>query len=165
MLSALLIRMRNAAMVASVPFMGTELAFAQVPLPPIERAPPGIERNKPDPRLKCVCSERTESISFSGITVDAELSANPDGRSVVGAQTTIFEVTRSPAHPRGTRLKVSHPTLPDPCGVSFNYGVRYDVVARANGDALETDYCLIPQPAPETRGGDRRDDVGREGGA
>ncbi len=136
-------------MIASVASIGAASEFAQVPEPPIERASPGSERNKPDPRLKCVCSAQSETISFSGIAIDAEFSASPDGRSIVGAQTTIFEVTRSPAHSRGARLKVAHPTLPAPCGVSFNYGARYDVVARTSGDALETDYCLIPQPAPE----------------
>lgn len=137
-----------AAALAWGPAFSARVEAQTFPDLPIDRSPPGQVLPKPDARLQCKCSETTGAISFSGIAVDAEFSASPDGRSVVGRQKTIFEVTRSPSHPRGARLKVSHPTPPAPCGVSFNYGARYDLTVRQAGDELETDYCLVPQPAP-----------------
>ena len=107
------------------------------------RTPP-----KPDRYLRCRCAAPTADVlTFTGAVADAELRLGADGRSVAEIQTTVFTIVDSDDIGED-RVRVSHPTTPEKCGVAFDYGKRYEIRAvREDGD-LRTDYCLLGKPSP-----------------
>lgn len=102
-----------------------------------------------DPYLLCVCPEidRTKIVRFSGYVTDAQLTLGPDGKSVLDRQATIFESVKS-ASDIGDRVKLWHNIKPEKCGLSFDYGKRYEIVAIRIDDKVETDACLMGKVRP-----------------
>lgn len=103
-----------------------------------------------DPYALCSCANADKSslVKFTGIASDAQMLLGADGRSAEARQATIFRVLKGAGGDVPNPAKVWHVTDPAKCGVSFDYGKRYDVVAakKANGE-LETSYCVMPKPA------------------
>jgi hypothetical protein len=60
-------------------------------------------------------------------------------------QATVFRVVKGAGADTPELTKVFHLTNPAKCGVRFDYGKRYVIVAakKASGE-LETSYCLMP---------------------
>lgn len=102
-----------------------------------------------DPYALCSCAnaEKGATVAFTGIASDAQVILGEDGRSAEARQATIFRVLRGKSADVPDLAKVWHVTNPAKCGVKFDYGKRYDVVAlkKANGE-LETSYCVMPRP-------------------
>lgn len=120
-------------------------AFAAAQVSPADlAAPPPLYPERPA-RPACACSEETPAnvTTIEGLVVDAEVTLGVDGRSVNDRQATIFEVARA-VNPDG-RVKIWHSTIDAQCGVTFEYGRKYKIVARqAKNETLETDACLTP---------------------
>ena len=94
----------------------------------------------------CVKKEEGERVEFTGVASDAQLVLGADGRSAEARQATIFRVLKGADD--SETAKVWHVTDPAKCGVKFDYGKRYDVVALKKADgALETSYCVMPRAA------------------
>ncbi|MEZ5919790.1 MAG: hypothetical protein R3C60_00410 [Parvularculaceae bacterium] len=102
-----------------------------------------------DPYLLCVCPDidRTKIVRFSGYVSDAQLTIAPDGKSVLDRQATIFESVKS-ASDLGDRVKLWHNIKPEKCGLSFDYGKRYEIVATKIDDRVETNACLMGKVRP-----------------
>lgn len=100
-----------------------------------------------DPYLLCTCPDVSgaEQVTFTGYASDAELTLGDDGRSALPRQATIFRVLKGPKDLK-TPVKIYHLTKPEKCGLSFDYGKRYDIVAVKKGDDLETNWCLMGKP-------------------
>jgi len=100
-----------------------------------------------DPYALCSCANKTEGerVTFIGVVTDAELTLGADRRSAQPRQATIFRVLKGAGEKVSDPAKVWHVTDPSKCGVTFDYGKRYEVVAIENekGD-LETSYCVMP---------------------
>lgn len=114
---------------------------------------PASEDLKPtyqiDPYALCSCVKKIEGdkVEFTGIASDAQMLLGEDGRSAVARQATIFRVLKSPSADIGETAKVWHVTAPEKCGVKFDYGKRYDVIAVKKPDGeLETSYCVMSPP-------------------
>ncbi len=77
------------------------------------------------------------------------MTLGPDGRTPEARQATIFRVMKGKSADVPDPAKVWHVTNPAKCGVKFDYGKRYTVVAvkKQNGD-LETSHCVMPK-SPE----------------
>lgn len=105
-----------------------------------------------DPYALCSCASADKSnlVSFTAIASDAEVALAEDGRSAKPRQATIFKVVKGAGDDVPERAKVFHLTDPAKCGVRFDYGKRYEIVAakKENGE-LETSYCLMPKPAAD----------------
>lgn len=101
-----------------------------------------------DPYALCSCAgvDKSQLISFTGIASDAQMTLKADGRSAEPRQATIFRVLNGANADLPDPAKVWHVTDPAKCGVRFDYGKRYDIVAqrKENGD-LETSYCVMPK--------------------
>ena len=101
-----------------------------------------------DPYALCSCARAEEGtrVEFTGVASDAQMTLGADGRSAEPRQATIFKVLRGKSADVSDPAKVWHVTDPAKCGVKFDYGKRYDVVAlkKPNGD-LETSYCVMPR--------------------
>ncbi len=78
--------------------------------------------------------------------VDAEVTLSADGLSPADRQATIFNVTSSSTDIEG-RTRIWHATKPSQCGVTFDYGKKYSVVARETAEGFETDACLMRSKA------------------
>lgn len=102
-----------------------------------------------DPYALCSCANADKSniVSFTGYAADAEVILGEDGRSAESRQATIFRVTKGRSADVPELAKVWHVTNPAKCGVKFDYGKRYEIIAskKENGE-LETSYCLMPKP-------------------
>ena len=106
----------------------------------------GWRRTPKDPYARCVCETARNAtlVRFRGSAQDAIVTVGPDGRKPEDRQATLFSLIR-PVAGLSSPVKVFHSTAPAKCGVSFDYGKIYDVVAVKSGDALETSYCLMPK--------------------
>ncbi|MCA8887326.1 MAG: hypothetical protein KDA46_00725 [Parvularculaceae bacterium] len=103
---------------------------------------------RPDPYAKCVCEDADAAsvMSFVGIVSDAQVLLGEDGRSPAARQATIFRVVKTVKGEVSNPARVWHMTAPEECGVTFDYGKRYDVRVIAVEDGLETSWCLKPSP-------------------
>ncbi len=111
---------------------------------------PGFSPNRTiDPYALCSCKnvDTSSTIAFTGIASDAVMTLAPDGRSAEARQATVFRVLKGVSADVPETVKVYHLTNPEKCGVKFDYGKRYAVVAikKANGE-LETSWCVMPKP-------------------
>jgi hypothetical protein len=104
---------------------------------------------KINPYALCSCAnaDRSNLVAFTGVANDAQMTLGPDGRTAIARQATIFRVLKGKSENVPDPAKVFHVTDPAKCGVKFDYGKRYDVVAvkKPNGE-LETSYCVMPKP-------------------
>ncbi|MEZ5896404.1 MAG: hypothetical protein R3C40_02485 [Parvularculaceae bacterium] len=125
-----------------IPFLAQAGSLPGVDAPEIKQPP------KPDPYAKCVCEEGDAAtvMSFVGIVSDAQVLLGDDGRSPADRQATIFKVVKTIKGEVSNPAKVWHMTAPEKCGVTFDYGKRYDVAVIAVEDGLETSWCLKPAP-------------------
>lgn len=110
----------------------------------ITSAPPILEGKAP----ACICedSKPGPTHQLTGIVLDTELTLAADGLSVNDRRATVFDV--APVTIAGKQLfgrtRVWHGGSPQSCGVSFEYGKRYDIpVRKTEKGRLETDQCLI----------------------
>ncbi len=97
-----------------------------------------------DPYALCSCAAAAdrETVTFTGYATDAEVTLAEDGRSTEARQATIFRVTKGRSGDIPERTRLFHMTDPAKCGVKFDYGKRYDIVAVKRKDgALETSWC------------------------
>ena len=95
---------------------------------------------------KCICPARREypDVTFTGYVIDAEMRLGSDKRSVEERMATIFDVKESNNSDVMGRTRLWHNVSDDQCGVSFDYGRKYDIAARWSDDGdLETDRCLM----------------------
>jgi hypothetical protein len=103
-----------------------------------------------DPYARCTCPaiDKDNLVSFTGIASDAQMTLGDDGRSAEARQATIFRVQKGMGADVPELVKVWHVTNPAKCGVKFDYGKRYTIVAEKNSNGeLETSYCVMPKPA------------------
>jgi len=101
-----------------------------------------------DPYALCSCSKEPEGelVSFTGVVSDAQMTLGDDGRIAKARQATIFRVLKGAGESIPDPAKVWHVTNPAKCGVTFDYGKRYDVTAvRKSSGELETNYCVMPR--------------------
>ncbi len=116
----------------------------------LQSSPSGEFRSprKLNPYSLCSCEAVDEEslVSFIGIASDAEVTLGEDGLSAAPRQATIFRVLRSASDDIPDPAKVWHATDPAKCGVKFDYGKRYDVVAVKKDNVLETNWCVMPKP-------------------
>lgn len=120
-------------------------AFAAAQISPADLAapPPLYPERRPRPACACPAEAPANLTAIEGLVVDAEVTLGADGRSVNDRQATIFEVA-SGINPGG-RVKIWHSTIEAQCGVTFEYGRKYKIVARQDDEGLlETDACLTP---------------------
>lgn len=103
-----------------------------------------------DPYALCTCPpvDKESLVSFTGVASDAQMILGEDGRSAEPRQATIFRVLKGKSADVPDPAKVWHVANPAKCGVKFDYGKRYAIVAekKSNGE-LETSYCVMPKPA------------------
>jgi hypothetical protein len=127
-----------------IAFTAAFVLLQSVSEPPQLRTPP-----KGDPYAKCVCEEVDPAslVSFTGIVSDAQVLLGEDGRSPAEKQATIFRVVKTLKGDVSSPAKIWHLTAPEKCGVTFDYGKRYTVVAMQSGDTLETSWCIAPKPS------------------
>ena len=110
--------------------------------------PPEVrEAPKADPHLRCRCSDEPEEglISVTGVVKDARLTLAPGGKSVIDRQETIFQLIRASEDGLDAEVAIAHPIKPENCGVMFDYGRQYTVMARTVDGELETDWCIDPR--------------------
>lgn len=103
-----------------------------------------------DPYARCTCPaiDKETLVSFTGIASDAQMTVGEDGRSAEARQATIFRVLKGKSADVPELAKVWHVTNPAKCGVKFDYGKRYTIIAKKNSNGeLETSYCVMPKPA------------------
>jgi hypothetical protein len=103
-----------------------------------------------DPYALCTCPaiDKENLVTFTGIASDAEMILGEDGRSAEPRQATIFRVLKGKGADVPDPVKVWHVTNPAKCGVEFDYGKRYAIVAEKNSNGeLETSYCVMPKAA------------------
>lgn len=101
---------------------------------------------RPTPRENiCDCSRTAPppDIIFSGVAIDAELRANASGRGAEPRQATIFRVINTMEGSVENPAKVWHITDTVRCGLRFDYGRVYLVLARKAESGIETDACLM----------------------
>lgn len=112
----------------------------------LQAAPGGWSPPAKDPYRRCVCEATGEAevVRFRGAAVDAIVAVGPDGRTPQDRQATLFTLMR-PVKGLAAPVKVWHLKNPHKCGVTFDYGKLYDVVAVKSGEELETSYCLMPK--------------------
>jgi hypothetical protein len=103
---------------------------------------------KIDPYALCSCKAVDEAslVRFTGYAADAELTLSEDTLKANDRQATIFRVVKGVSEDVAEMTKVYHRTNPSKCGVSFDYGKRYDVVAVKKDGVLETDWCVLGKP-------------------
>lgn len=100
-----------------------------------------------DPYLLCVCkAAEGDPVRFLGIASDAQLTLGADGLSAEDRQATIFTVMRVKTGDVKSPAKVFHSTNPAKCGISFDYGKRYEIVGVLKDGAIETDWCQMGKP-------------------
>lgn len=107
-----------------------------------------------DPYALCSCKpfDETATVAFTGIASDAEMTLGSDGRSAEARQATIFRVLKGAGADVPELAKVYHLTDPAKCGVKFDYGKRYSVVAIKKADgSLETNWCVLGKPREEKK--------------
>jgi hypothetical protein len=111
----------------------------------VNTADPYIEPPKVRTAPACTCSGReTPDVTFSGYVIDAKVILGVDRRSVEDRMATIFDVKYSDDSKIHDRTPVWHNVSEEFCGITFDYGKKYQVHARwgDNGE-LETDQCLM----------------------
>ena len=83
-------------------------------------------------------------MTFSGYVIDAKVTLGADRRSIEDRMATIFDVKYSDDSTISGRTPVWHDVSAENCGITFDYGKKYSVMARwgENGE-LETDRCLM----------------------
>lgn len=103
-------------------------------------APPTIRK---PPACTCTGKERPD-VTFSGYVIDAKVTLGADRRSIEDRMATIFDVKYSDDSTISGRTPVWHDVSAENCGITFDYGKKYSVMARwgENGE-LETDRCLM----------------------
>ena len=103
-------------------------------------APPTIRKA---PSCTCTGKEKPD-VTFNGYVIDAEVILGADQRSVEDRMATIFDVKYSDDSTISGRTRLWHDVSEENCGVTFDYGKKYSVMARwgENGE-LETDSCLM----------------------
>lgn len=103
---------------------------------------------KVDPYALCSCAAVDENsiVRFTGTASDAEMTLGPDGLSANARQATIFRVVKGESDATPNPAKVWHVTNPAKCGISFDYGKRYEVIAVKKDGALETNWCVMGKP-------------------
>jgi hypothetical protein len=103
---------------------------------------------KIDPYAFCSCNVVDEAllVRFTGYASEAELTLSEDPLRTNDRQATIFRVVRGMSDDVAAKTKVYHRTNPAKCGVSFDYGKRYDVAAVKKDGVLETDWCVMGKP-------------------
>jgi len=109
--------------------------------------PPGIRNRAP---LTCECSAEREPglIVIEGLVIDAEVRLSEDGLSAHERQATIFNIAKSNNHKLSGRTHIWHQTNENKCGVTFDYGKKYQISVRTTEEGqLETSSCLIAQTA------------------
>lgn len=101
-----------------------------------------------DPYALCSCKAADEKsvVRFTGYANDAELTLNEDGQQANARQATIFRVTKGRSDVVAALTKVFHLTDPAKCGVSFDYGRRYEIIAVKKDGVLETNWCVMGKP-------------------
>lgn len=101
-----------------------------------------------DPYALCSCKAADEAslVRFTGYASDAELTLSDDPLKANDRQATIFRVVRGMSDDVAEMTKVYHRVNPAKCGVSFDYGKRYDVAAVKKDGVLETDWCVMGKP-------------------
>ena len=101
-----------------------------------------------DPYALCSCKAADEKslVRFTGYANDAEMTLSEDGLKANARQATVFRVTKGLSDDVAATTKVYHLTDPAKCGVSFDYGKRYDVVAIRKDGVLETNWCVMGKP-------------------
>lgn len=116
----------------------------------LQGTPPGDFRptRTIDPYALCICKAVDEAsvVRFTGYASDAELTLSDDPLKANDRQATIFRVVRGLSEDVAEVTKVYHRANPAKCGVSFDYGKRYDVAAVKKEGVLETDWCLMGKP-------------------
>lgn len=116
----------------------------------LQTTPPGDFRptRKIDPYALCSCKAADASaiVKFTGYASDAEMTLSEDPQKPNARQATIFRVTKGRGDDVAEMTKVFHVVDPAKCGISFDYGKRYEVVAVRKDGALETDWCLMGKP-------------------
>jgi hypothetical protein len=116
----------------------------------LQATPPGDFRptKKTDFYARCVCqaADPANVVRFTGYASDAEMTLSDDPEKTNARQATIFRVAKGRSDDVAEMTKIYHVTNPAKCGVSFDYGKRYDVVAVKKDGALETDWCLMGKP-------------------
>jgi hypothetical protein len=98
-----------------------------------------------DASQSCVCPARSiADVTFTGYVIDAKVILGADRRSVEDRMATIFDVKYSDDSKIHDRTPVWHNVSEEFCGITFDYGKKYQVHARwgDNGE-LETDQCLM----------------------
>lgn len=102
-------------------------------------APPKLHG---EPTCSCSGNERPD-VTFTGYVIDAKVILGADRRSVEERMATIFDVKYSDDSKVRDRTPVWHNVSEEFCGITFDYGKKYEVHARwgENGE-LETDQCL-----------------------
>ena len=120
------------------------LAILLQPAPETETTPSSARKTPSVRYSECRCPDRDDSalIILEGLVVDAEVTLSADGLSPADRQATIFNISRSSASVSG-RTKIWHSTKEKQCGVNFDYGKKYEVVARRLEQGFETDACLM----------------------
>jgi hypothetical protein len=128
------------------------MALAAIAMAMMAQGEPGGEfrPRAVDPYARCRCEavDAAATVRFTGIVSDAELTAGEDGRTANPRQATIFRIVKSGAGGLAERVKVWHRTDPAQCGIRFDYGKRYDIVAVTKDGEFETDWCVMGKPRP-----------------
>lgn len=132
-----------------VAFLAALLVQTETPPPAAPSPPPLLPEKDPYAECRCPASAEEAATSFVGVAKDARLRLGPDGRSVLPRQATVFSVISADDSSIrvGADVSVWHVTAPADCGVTFDYGRRYEIRARKADDGLETDWCLDPRRA------------------
>ena len=115
----------------------------EIPGPPTELPVMPDENN--DLYAKCRCeaegAEKADA-EFTGLVTDAQTFLAEDGKSIADRQATVLRVLDGLDE---KTVKVFHSTMPDNCGLTFDYGKRYEVSVRSVDGNYETNYCIDPR--------------------
>ncbi len=103
---------------------------------------------KIDPYALCSCKpvDEKSTVRFTGYASDAEITLSDDPQKANPRQATIFRVSKGLSADVADMTKVWHVTDPAKCGIRFDYGKRYDIIAVKKSGALETDWCVMGKP-------------------
>ena len=99
----------------------------------------------------CFCPSQIEAdlVTMNGLVVGAEVTLAPDRLSTNERQATIFDIASADQSGINGRTKIWHVTSAAKCGVTFDYGKTYRVVARLTETGeYETDRCLMAPRKP-----------------
>ena len=115
-----------------------------------QAAPPAAFGKAREIDAYALCSCKTIDpltiVRFQGFASDAEMTLGEDGKTANARQATIFRVLKGAGADVPPLARVYHVTDPAKCGISFDYGKRYDVAAVKKDGVLETDWCRMGKP-------------------